>query len=100
MFIKTPPGRQRYSVLGAIDSHTHELITVRTAGTISADNVTALLDLIREKHPLVPVTLVMDNARYFPGREIICFRESEERSILRTGETCAAARGWPGCPRR
>jgi len=82
MFIKTSPGRQRYSVLGAIDSHTHELITVRTAGTISADNVTALLDLIREKHPLVPVTLVMDNARYQHCKAVVAHAATHDVELL------------------
>jgi transposase len=64
MFIKTAPGRQRYSVLGAIDSHSHELISVRTRGNINAQSVEDLIEKIRETHPTIPVKLVMDNARY------------------------------------
>lgn len=82
MFIKTSPGRQRYSVLGAIDSHSHELITVRTSGTISAGNVTELLDLIRVKHPAVPVTLVMDNARYQHCKAVVAHAGAKDLELL------------------
>jgi len=82
MFIKTSPGRQRYSVLGAIDSHSHELITVRTSGTISASNVTELLNLIRAKHAEIPVTLVMDNARYQHCKEVVAHAGAKDIELL------------------
>lgn len=63
-FIKTSPGRQRYSVLGAVDSHTKEIISQRSTGNINAQSVCELLTLIREKHPWIAITLIMDNARY------------------------------------
>ena len=62
-FIKTSPGRQRYSVLGAVDSHTKEIISHRSTGNINAQSVCALLTLIRAKHPSTAITLIMDNAR-------------------------------------
>jgi transposase len=70
LFIKTSPGRQRYSVLGAIESHSHEIISVTTDGTVSAPLVTQLLDKIRAAHPATPVTLVLDNARYQRCKEV------------------------------
>ncbi len=70
IFIKTSPGRQRYSVLGAIDSHSHEIISVTTDGTVSAPLVTQLLDKIRAAHPDAPITLVLDNARYQRCKEV------------------------------
>ena len=63
-FIKTSPGRQRYSVLGAVDSHTKEIISYRSTDNINAQSVCELLTLIREKHPVIAITLIMDNARY------------------------------------
>ena len=63
-FIKTAPGRQRYSVLGAIDSHSKELISIKTTGCVNAEVVGELLACIRGCHPGEKVTLVMDNARY------------------------------------
>lgn len=62
--LKTPSGRQRYSVLGAVDSHTKELITVRTKGNINAMSVCELFCEIRRLHPEGEITLVMDNASY------------------------------------
>ena len=62
--VKTPPGRKRYSVLGAIDSHNQELISIRTTENINSLSVVALLDKVRERHPDTEVTLVMDNASY------------------------------------
>ncbi len=64
VLVKTPPGRQRYNVLGAIDSHCQELISIRTTENINSLSVVALLDKIHKKHPDTEVTLVMDNASY------------------------------------
>ena len=70
VFIKGASGRQRYNVLGAVDSHSKELITVRTTGYINAVSVTGLIDLVRQKHPSGRITLVMDNARYQRCKEV------------------------------
>ena len=63
-FVRTPPGRQRYNVLGAVDSHSKELITIRTTNSINAAVVCALLEEIALRFPNQPITLVMDNDRY------------------------------------
>ncbi len=64
VLVKTPPGRKRYNVLGAIDSHSQELISIRTTENINSLSVVALLDKIRQKYPDAEVTMVMDNASY------------------------------------
>jgi len=64
VLVRTPPGRKRYSVLGAIDSHSQELVSIRTTGNINSLSVVALLEKVREKHIGSEVTLVMDNASY------------------------------------
>jgi transposase len=64
VLVKTPPGRKRYNVLGAIDSHNQELISIRTTENINSLSVVALLEKIRKKHPDTEITLVMDNASY------------------------------------
>jgi transposase len=64
VFVKTSPGRQRYNVLGAVDSHSKQLISIRTTENITAEIVQQLLDLIRTAYPEVAITLVLDNARY------------------------------------
>ena len=64
IFIKSGCGRQRYNMLGALDSHSKEVITVRSTGNINAQSVCELIDSIRHAHPEQNLTLVMDNARY------------------------------------
>lgn len=64
VFVKTSPGRQRYNVLGAVNSHDHQLVSIRTTENINAMSVVLLIDAIRDKHPDEEITLIMDNARY------------------------------------
>jgi transposase len=51
-------------MLGTPDSHSKEVITVRSAGNINAESVCELIDSIRLGHPGQALCLVMDNARY------------------------------------
>jgi transposase len=60
--IRTSPGRQRYSVLGALGSHSKELVSVRTSENINSSSLCALFYEIRQKHPSGKITLVMDSA--------------------------------------
>lgn len=64
LFMPTPSGRKRYNVLGAIDAISHELITVCNDTYINAVCICELLIRIRFLHNLIPITLVLDNARY------------------------------------
>ncbi|WP_373798971.1 transposase [Bacteroides heparinolyticus] len=66
VFIATPSGRSRYNVLGAIDAVTHDFISVCNTTYINAESVCLLLEKIALKHiqSTVPITLVLDNARY------------------------------------
>jgi len=64
LFIKTPAGRQRFNVLGALDAISHELITITNTSYINAQSVCDLLVKIRTKYKKGPVTLILDNAKY------------------------------------
>lgn len=64
IFIQAPAGRQRFNVLGALNSVTHELITVTNDTYITAQSVCALLDKLNDLKLGVPITLFLDNARY------------------------------------
>ncbi len=64
LFIQAPAGRQRFNVLGALDAISHELITVTNDTYINALSVCHLLQQIRLRYPEVPITLILDNARY------------------------------------
>lgn len=63
IFVKTPSGRKRFNVLGALNGITKELITVTNDTYITSTQVCELLGLIANKCSL-PITVVCDNARY------------------------------------
>ena len=64
LFIKSPAGRQRFNVLGAIDAITHQLITVTNDSYINAQSVCTLLRKLAEENLTIPITIVLDNAKY------------------------------------
>jgi transposase len=63
-FVRAASGRQRYNVLGALNAVTHELVRVTNRATITAESVCDLLRKIAALGLTVPITLVLDNARY------------------------------------
>ena len=64
LLIRGPSGRKRFNVLGAIDAVTHELTTVVNETTIDAAAICELLRKPSDRYPGLPMTLVLDNARY------------------------------------
>jgi transposase len=64
LFVRAASGRKRYNVLGALDAVTHEVIRVTNQGYINAESVCTLLRTIAARGLRLPVTLVLDNARY------------------------------------
>lgn len=62
--IKAPSGRQRFNVLGALNAITYEVITVTNMTYINAESVCQLLQKLGALALPVPITLVLDNARY------------------------------------
>lgn len=63
-FIRAPAGRQRFNVLGALNAMTHELIMVTNDTYINANSVCDLLRRIAALELTIPITLILDNARY------------------------------------
>jgi transposase len=64
LLIRGGSGRKRYSVLGAWNAVTHELVSITTDATVSAQTMCALLVKIAALGLQGPITLVLDNARY------------------------------------
>ena len=63
--IPTNSGRQRYNVLGAYCTQTHERVFIMTEDNINQDTVIDLLQQLRAKHPQgAKIYLVLDNASY------------------------------------
>ena len=63
-FVKAPSGRSRFNVLGAINAISHELITVTNESYINAQSVCELLWKMYHANLGIPITLILDNARY------------------------------------
>lgn len=63
IFIRTSSGRQRYNVLGALCATTHQIVTVCNTSYINSKTVCELLYKIKAISDL-PITIVLDNARY------------------------------------
>ena len=64
IFVPTGSGRQRYNVLGAVETCNHDFVSVRTTGSITAVTICELITQIASLYPGEEITLVMDNARY------------------------------------
>jgi transposase len=64
LFVRAASGRKRHNVLGAFDAVTHRLIRVTNQGYINAESVCTLLRSVAGAAVGLPITLVLDNARY------------------------------------
>jgi transposase len=62
--VRAASGRKRYNVLAALDAVSHRLVRVSNHSYINAESVCALLRAVAEAGTGLPVTLVLDNARY------------------------------------
>ena len=82
VFIRTGSGRQRYNVLGAVETRDYDLLTVETTGSINAMTVCELIRKIDLDYPEDPITLVMDNARYQYNRKVKELAESLNMELL------------------
>ena len=63
-FIKVSSGRQRFSVLDALNAVTKEVVTITDHGYINALSVCALLQKLHDQRRPLPPVVIMDNARY------------------------------------
>jgi transposase len=82
IFIKTPAGRQRFNVLGAFNAITQELVTVTNDTYINAHCVIALMSQLLEKYKTLPITIVLDNARYQKCRLVMEFAQKHGIELL------------------
>ncbi len=82
IFIRTSSGRQRYNILGAVETRNHDLVTIRTTDTINAMSVCDLMRKIDKKYPGEEITLVMDNAKYQYNSKVWELAESLNIELL------------------
>jgi transposase len=71
VFIQAPSGRQRFNVLAALHATSLQVITVTNDSYITAETVATLLRTLAATFSDLPLTLVLDNARYQHCRLII-----------------------------
>ncbi len=64
IFVRSSSGRHRFNVLGALCARTNRLISVCNTGYINSTSVCELLKKIKEATASIPITVVLDNARY------------------------------------
>jgi transposase len=64
VFLKAPSGRQRFNVLAALNAVTHELIMITNETYITSHEVCQLLQKLADLKLTIPISLVLDNARY------------------------------------
>jgi transposase len=64
LFVKAPSGRQRLNVLAALNAMTQELCTVENLTYITAETVCELLHRLAGAYQGLPITIILDNARY------------------------------------
>ena len=62
--VRAASGRQRFTVLGAWDAVTRELIAVTNTTVVNTETMCELLRKIAASGLAGPITLVLDNARY------------------------------------
>ena len=64
VFIPTPSGRQRFSVLGALNAKSKQVVPVFSEGSVDAWTVIQLMFEIRRHRDGSPISLILDNVRY------------------------------------
>jgi transposase len=64
IFIKSPTGRDRFNVLGALNAVSQEVITIENTSYVNSLTVCSLLEKLRDRYPDSPISIVLDNASY------------------------------------
>lgn len=64
IFIQAPSGRQRFNVLGALHATSLQVITYSNQDYINSHSVAVLLRQLAASFSDLPITIVLDNARY------------------------------------
>ena len=82
IFIASPSGRKRFNVLGAVNAITKEVITVTNESYINAESICRMLLTLSALDLEVPITVVLDNARYQKCRVVFALAEALNIELL------------------
>jgi len=64
LFIKASAGRNRINVLGVVNAITKEVLTFSNTTYINAQTIIEFLQQLKEHYGVLPLKIVLDNARY------------------------------------
>ena len=67
LFVQSGAGRKRFNVLAALNAMSHEMVMITNETYINALSVCDLLNQLAALALSIPITLVLDNARYQKG---------------------------------
>lgn len=82
LWIPAASGRQRFNVLGAYDAISREMISITNTKTVNTETMCDLVQLIERtnrRRKRIPITLVLDNARY--QRNALVMQAADELGI-------------------
>lgn len=82
VFIQAASGRQRFNVLAALHLTSLQVVTVTNDTYINALSVCTLLTQLHDTFIDLPITLVLDNARYQHCRMVIDLAATLEIELL------------------
>ena len=82
LFVRAPSGRQRLNVLAVLDAVTHEILTVKNLTYITAQTVCEVLHLLAGTYRDIPITVVLDNARYQRCKLVQAFAQEINVELL------------------
>lgn len=81
VFMKSPSGRKRFNVLGALNAISKKVVTVTNETYVDSSTIKDLLYKLRKTHPNnIPIHLLLDNARYQKCKYV--FDIAEELNIV------------------
>lgn len=82
IFIASPSGRKRFNVLGVVNAITKEVITVTNESYINAQSICLMLLKLDALALDVPITVVLDNARYQKCKVVFALAQALNIELL------------------
>lgn len=82
LFIRSGAGRNRINVLGVLNATSQQITTLINTNYINAEVITDFLAQLRKQYADLPITIVLDNARYQHCKAVVAFAESLHIKLL------------------
>ena len=73
LFVRSSPGRQRINVVGAVNAITKKISIMTNTQTVNALTIMAFLTHLREVYLVLPIYIILDNARYQHCKAVVAF---------------------------